>query len=911
MLLNCSTISMDNRPAYLRGRGRGRGVPDVLTDGGSTGSKSPVGNAIGAGSKRSQHAPGSNNGNAWSTSSNQNNSAEKEKEKTKNTFVEASIRHQEAAKKHLKDFDDDLNSDNEDDDIGDKVLETVFKSYSNNYEEVFDEKSDVSKARDHLLHSFRSGTSACLICIDNIKREDAIWSCLGCCCLLHLQCIQKWVKEGVYQQQYNAEQAGKAADFDFPWFCPKCRYEYKQVDCPTRSLCFCGKVQDPKFDPWLIPHSCGQTCGRLLKPSCGHTCLLNCHPGPCPPCPMMVQSLCCCGKGGSKPRRCNARTWMCGKVCGKTLSCGHHTCEEKCHMGECQSCPKTSNQRCCCGKSAASRPCASPVWHCQQPCCKRLACGNHLCEDICHSGKCGNCPRAGVRKCPCGKTTYELPCTEDIPACGDTCGQLLQCGLHTCTQRCHLGPCGQCLQVVQKRCRCGQSQKDVLCSKEYLCEKRCTSLRDCGKHPCKRKCCDGSCPPCEQNCYKTLGCRNHKCPSRCHRGACYPCNETKDITCFCKKTKITVPCGKEKVTKPPRCNLPCKHPPNCHHPQRQKHRCHFGDCAPCTQVCELALTACHHKCPQRCHDAVKVKVEDKMKKQGPWDQPTTYIETVKKECPPCQLPMPVECMGKHEVGQFPCSDVKPYSCGRICGRELDCDNHICQRKCHVVQGAPDSVRRGENCQSCESDCGKHRPAGCPHPCLQQCHPGPCPPCTAMVRMRCHCRAILKHIPCHEWLEACTDRQNSLRSCGGICPKMMECNHQCPNICHSGSCPAPETCDRKVYLRCACKRKKRESRCCDKQAGVRVECDDTCEKLQTDRKQAEEEEKIKKAEEDARRQAAEMEEFERHQKGRRKKPRKHREEVVEEKFLQKHKKLLVVSLSALMLSLFVAYLFMAD
>ena len=40
--------------------------------------------------------------------------------------------------------------------------------------------------------------------------------------------------------------------------------------------------------------------------------------------------------------------------------------------------------------------------------------------------------------------------------------------------------------------------------------------------------------------------------------SCYPCNETKDITCFCKTTKVTVPCGKEKVTRPPRCNLPCK-----------------------------------------------------------------------------------------------------------------------------------------------------------------------------------------------------------------------------------------------------------------------------------------------------------------------------------------------------------------
>lgn len=37
---------------------------------------------------------------------------------------------------------------------------------------------------------------------------------------------------------------------------------------------------------------------------------------------------------------------------------------------------------------------------------------------------------------------YDLPCTEDIPTCGDTCGKLMSCGLHTCVQRCHQGPCG-------------------------------------------------------------------------------------------------------------------------------------------------------------------------------------------------------------------------------------------------------------------------------------------------------------------------------------------------------------------------------------------------------------------------------------------------------------------------------------
>ena len=86
------------------------------------------------------------------------------------------------------------------------------------------------------------------------------------------------------------------------------------------------------------------------------------------------------------------------------------------------------------------------VWHFGlvmfQICGKKLSCGQHVCEKVCHSGECGMCPRAGRRTCPCEKTVFDLPCTEDVPTCPDTCGKLLSCDLHTCTQRCHIGPCG-------------------------------------------------------------------------------------------------------------------------------------------------------------------------------------------------------------------------------------------------------------------------------------------------------------------------------------------------------------------------------------------------------------------------------------------------------------------------------------
>ena len=36
---------------------------------------------------------------------------------------------------------------------------------------------------------------------------------------------------------------------------------------------------DPRVDSWVLPHSCGDVCGRKLLPECGHECLLLCHPG--------------------------------------------------------------------------------------------------------------------------------------------------------------------------------------------------------------------------------------------------------------------------------------------------------------------------------------------------------------------------------------------------------------------------------------------------------------------------------------------------------------------------------------------------------------------------------------------------------------------------------------------------------
>lgn len=56
--------------------------------------------------------------------------------------------------------------------------------------------------------------------------------------------------------------------------------------------------------------------------------------GPCPPCPKTVRVSCHCGSHPPVVRRCSAKSWSCGKPCGKLLSCDHHNCESPCHSGK-------------------------------------------------------------------------------------------------------------------------------------------------------------------------------------------------------------------------------------------------------------------------------------------------------------------------------------------------------------------------------------------------------------------------------------------------------------------------------------------------------------------------------------------------------------------------------------------------
>ncbi|KAI4470848.1 nuclear transcription factor x-box binding 1 nfx1 [Holotrichia oblita] len=738
---------------------------------------------------------------------------------SENKFTEASRKHQAAAQKYVLDYD---TSSEEDELESGNIIKIILKDYTSTGAEV----NNLKRTRGYLEDAFVSGAATCLICISHIKRSDAIWNCSECYCSFHLMCIQRWSKDTIFNLKQLSEEHAHVRNINIAWCCPKCRKEYNQKDIPTDYRCFCKKAVNPAYQYLLIPHSCGNTCRKELKPLCGHECVLLCHPGPCPPCPKTVNVSCYCGSKPAKPQRCSNKDWSCGSPCNKLRSCNKHRCIQPCHRGDCEPCPKKSVQKCICGLNQKLRDCASPIWQCEKECGKPLDCGHHNCLKICHSGNCGPCELSELRTCPCGKSTYQLPCTEDTPTCDDTCGKILECGQHICYQKCHKDKCGSCVETVVKSCRCGLHTKEIQCKKLYLCETKCKQMKDCNKHPCNRKCCDGNCPQCEKPCGKTLSCGNHKCTSICHAGPCYPCQLTENVYCRCGETFLTVPCGRKHKTRPPKCLKPCSIPPECHHPKRENHRCHFGDCPPCRQVCGKTHEKCSHICPKECHTSVLVKIEQK-KASMPWEQVPPQLEKKSLPCPDCIVPVPVTCLGEHDTSDWPCYIAKPASCGRPCGRLLKCGNHTCQMECHIIEGPHDIVRAGDNCEICTNPCTNLSVDGCIHQCTKACHPDDCPPCTQIIRIKCHCGLNQPYVACKNWTSA--ENKEELQSCGNQCPNNYECGHRCRSNCHSGPCVSKEGCKKKVKIACPCKRIKKEFSCEIARQGLAVvNCDEICE-----------------------------------------------------------------------------------
>eukprot|EP00899_Mesostigma_viride_P018045 jgi/Mesvir1/26241/Mv05719-RA.2 len=808
-------------------------------------------------------------------------------------------------------------------------LETsVFASYLEVVEKLRDRDGDVAfgagidKVRNYIVNA-QSRTDVCLICLEKVRPTDPAWQCSrSCFTSFHLICIQAWARQSAASAALRSvsnltpelfPNAAADAHKSAQWHCPKCRCDYAVAEAPTEYRCFCGKERDPEYDPWLLPHTCGEMCGKPLatdgSAACEHTCTLLCHPGPCPPCPQLTRVSCHCGARKETKRCGQGEGWSCGHPCKKRLACGAHACPLPCHTGSCPPCSQSSERSCLCGAVRQKRACEQVAFRCDKSCDKPLPCGKHRCQKGCHEGPCGGCPLSGSRRCPCGKMAHDdLSCDEVVPTCGRTCDKLLSCGIHRCPQACHTGGCTEvCLSMIEKQCRCGALTRSVPCHETVKCQSKCTRPRNCERHQCKRRCCDGDCPPCPEVCGRKLRCGNHKCPAPCHRGPCLPCPVTVRIACACGATAVTVPCGADSGVRPPRCFKFCPVPPTCHHGSGcVPHLCHFGPCPLCELPCGRPHE-CQHACPDRCHDGPpgcgpappsNCKSAHKAATSAPGPSgPTSALPGggERRPCPPCQVPVRRRCVGGHEERPVPCTSA-PFHCDAPCGQPLACGNHRCALPCHAVdqgepqwegmsgEGVPGTPSEGRAtkggtgqgvtggskskgptttadcrdgsadsaselrmaCRPCMSACQKPREPPCPHPCPRPCHQGRCDPCSAVVRLPCHCnsgeaaegRGSLLSVECSVLAraQASADAYERLLSCGDVCRKKLPfCTHTCTAMCHGGPCPQPTQCKRKVTIRCPCRRLKKEVVCSQLQAAAGpstlLPCDEQCAKEQ--------------------------------------------------------------------------------
>ncbi|XP_042366487.1 transcriptional repressor NF-X1 [Plectropomus leopardus] len=542
----------------------------------------------------------------------------------------------------------------------------------------------------------------CMVCCDVIRCMAPVWSCQSCFHVFHLNCIKKWARSPASQ----ADESTKG------WRCPAC--QNVALKPPTSYTCFCGKVTNPEWQRSEIPHTCGDMCGKKRSGvDCNHPCNILCHPGPCPQCPAFVTKSCTCGKT-SQPMRCGQSTVLqCDKVCGAFLNCAKHTCTEVCHSGACKPCQLQVQQVCYCGVTTRKVLCGtdkdefdgSGHFSCQKLCEKMLNCEAHRCQQVCHRGACQPCPRSPslVKTCPCSQTpltkllelgySERRSCSDAIPSCGKTCNKPLACGssdtIHLCEKLCHEDSCGPCSLTSTIRCRCGSKTKEVPCAtiqKEdelvFTCERRCNKKRSCGRHKCGELCCVNVEHKCPLICGYKLNCGLHRCQEPCHRGNCEPCWQSSfdELACHCGLTVLypPIPCG----TKPPECkNLctrrhECDHPVfhNCHseekcppctyltqkwcmgkHEQRNNIPCHLQDIS-CGLVCNKALQCEMHRCRRICHRSECLA-------EGSCQQPCTLPR------PDCGHPCAAPCHKGSSCPRTTCTAKVALQCD--CGRRKE------------------------------------------------------------------------------------------------------------------------------------------------------------------------------------------------------------------------------------------------
>ena len=336
--------------------------------------------------------------------------------------------------------------------------------------------------------------------------------------------------------------------------------------------CPCGKtpllaMSDSIRTTCSVPiPNCSKICSKPL--GCGHLCQQTCHTGSCMPCLTTISIACRCGRvrvssichqGTEEPPQCL-------RTCKATMNCGRHECGERCCSGERKAAERQATKRKLrpLGHHIALDGGIEAEHICTRVCGRSLKCGNHTCQELCHKGPCGSCREAVFDDiiCHCGRTILQAPspCGTPPPACRFPCDRPSDCDHPTVSHNCHGDGegCPKCPFLVEKSCVCGKKTlKNQPCWLSVpRCGETCGRKLRCGSHTCRNTChrlgdCEDASIPCRQSCGKAKRVCGHPCEASCHApSACredMPCQMKMLVTCDCQNLKQEMKCNASKT----------------------------------------------------------------------------------------------------------------------------------------------------------------------------------------------------------------------------------------------------------------------------------------------------------------------------------------------------------------------------
>ncbi|CAH8583043.1 unnamed protein product [Schistosoma haematobium] len=421
-------------------------------------------------------------------------------------------------------------------------------------------------------------------------------------------------------------------------------------------------------------------------------------------------------------------------------------------------------------------------------------------------------------RCFCGRTENPEfhPARFTIPhGCDQVCSKVkritfasnlsdYQC-THLCTELCHPGPCPPCLATITLSCPCGKSQRPATCGDP--------NLQPCGQI-------------CERQLSSNCATGFHTCLLTCHYGSCNPCQWMIETACFCgQDNNVKLICGSNEIRK---CTFSQK--------DLQTLRTAFVEFQSkiisndYSDILKLQQISIADDLSLHANDDLNNSLSSQLSKPDFHNTDSTRIVNDNNK-------------------QIISSDLllvkigPTFSCDRVCGRQLSCNNHKCSNYCHSGECPPCALDPAwcltcpcgktpltklvstsclygnrQSCTdplpTCPNICGRPRSL-CGHTCSEYCHTGPCPPCELSISLKCRCGQSSKVMTCQEFSklsdkegapELCCQRvckkklicgrhkcktlccNDTIHSCPEICGRRLSCQlHYCEEQCHSGPC----------------------------------------------------------------------------------------------------------------------------